>query len=249
MVTRVHSSRMRTARSLTLSRSICHTCTPHHTPPTTHAPPPLPCMPPCHAHPLPCTPPCQACPPAMYAPLSCMPPATQPPPCYACPPPCTPPTMHALPCEQNGRCKNITYEILKYIGRSTMWPFSLAVYNFTHYSVTVCAFDPCVYSFCHLVAILATKRRAGVAPEVNLRIPLWWSKQAKESTLALKPRGDITRSPKHGYQWLHKKTVTRYKSRILSQMVTRKQEEKKTFEPRHGARLFVSKSQMPRRQY
>ena len=26
-----------------------------------------------------------------------------------------------------------------------------------------------------------------------------------EPTLALKPRGDITRSPKQGYQWPHKK--------------------------------------------
>ena len=214
----------------------CHVCPPamhtpcHAHPPAKHAP--LPCMPPYHACPLPHSPPLLCMPPTMHTPY------------HACPP-----AMHAPPSEQNDRCKNITYEILKYIGRSTMWPFSLAVYNFTHYSVTVCAFDPCVYSFCHLVAMLATKRRAGVAPEVNLRIPLWWSKQAKESTLALKPRGDITRSPKHGYQWLHKKTVTRYKSRILSQMVTRKQEEKKTFEPRHDARLFVSKSQMPRRQY
>ena len=83
--TGMHSSRMRTARSLTISHSICHvhppatrpschTCpptmnAPHHacplphTPPTMHAPPP--CMPLCHAHPAPTThaPPCHGRPP------------------------------------------------------------------------------------------------------------------------------------------------------------------------------------------
>ena len=48
---------------------------------------------------------------------------------------------------------------------------------------------------------------AGVTPEVNLSN----SMQAREcisekSTLALKPRSDITRSPKQGYQWPHKRT-------------------------------------------
>ena len=70
--TRMHSSRMRTARSLTVSRSICHTrpppCMPPAMltslpcmPPAMHAP--LPCMPPCHAHPT-----CHVCPFAMHAP-------------------------------------------------------------------------------------------------------------------------------------------------------------------------------------
>ena len=31
------------------------------------------------------------------------------------------------------------------------------------------------------------------------------SSNKAEPTLALKPRGDITRSPKQGYQWPHKK--------------------------------------------
>ena len=106
-LTRMHSSRMRTARSLTVSRSIfhaqppsppchatpvamhaslathapCHTC-PCHAPPTIHAPTthaPLSCMPP----PLPCMPPCYACP------LPCMSP------CHACPLPYMPSAMHA----------------------------------------------------------------------------------------------------------------------------------------------------------
>ena len=34
-------------------------------------------------------------------------------------------------------------------------------------------------------------------------IPLFWTLAA---TLALKPRGDVTRSPKQGYQWPHKRT-------------------------------------------
>ena len=50
-------------------------------------------------------------------------------------------------------------------------------------------------------AMLVTKRSAGVAPEVNLRehithMPV----PSANKTLALKPRGDITRSPKQGYQ-------------------------------------------------
>ena len=53
--------------------------------------------------------------------------------------------------------------------------------------------------------MLATKRSAGVTPEVNLRILLHARKtQTKGSTLALKPLSDITRSSKQGYQWPHK---------------------------------------------
>ena len=76
---------MRTARSLTVSCSICcsmhapcHAC-----PPAMHAP--LPRMPPCHACPpamhvsLATHTPCHACSTAMYAPL----PHTHPPPCHA----------------------------------------------------------------------------------------------------------------------------------------------------------------------
>ena len=33
------------------------------------------------------------------------------------------------------------------------------------------------------------------------------SRQVRESTLALKPRADVTRSPKQEYQWLHKKDL------------------------------------------
>ena len=69
---RMHSSRMRTARSLTVSRRI--PCTPpcNHACPSTIPPSPQPCMPP-HNH---------ACPPAtMHVPLQ----------------PCTPPCNHAHP--------------------------------------------------------------------------------------------------------------------------------------------------------
>ena len=90
--TTMHSSRMHTARSLTISRIICHACPPPHTPPAMHNPPPamhippamhttpLPSMPPCHTHPLPCmplpctpslamhTPPGHACPLVTHAP-------------------------------------------------------------------------------------------------------------------------------------------------------------------------------------
>ena len=49
---------------------------------------------------------------------------------------------------------------------------------------------------------------AGVAPEVNLNecvIHMPPQARIRLPTLALKPRGDITRSPKQGYQWPHKK--------------------------------------------
>ena len=57
-------------------------------------------------------------------------------------------------------------------------------------------------------AMLATKRSSGVTPEVNLRerISRMPPPSAnKATTLALNPRGDITRSPKQGYKWSHKK--------------------------------------------
>ena len=61
-----------------------------------------------------------------------------------------------------------------------------------------------------LAAMLALYTGKCVAPEVNLgqRIsctPLQSSNKA-EPTVALKPRGDVTRSPKQGYQWPHKWT-------------------------------------------
>ena len=94
----MHSSRMRTARSLTVSRGICQACplamhAPHHAPPC-HA-----CHPATHAA-LPHMPtlphtPYHACPhPVMHAPLPHMPPAMHPPPCT--PPPCTHP-RHSCP--------------------------------------------------------------------------------------------------------------------------------------------------------
>ena len=100
-LTRMHSSRMRTARSLTVSRSIFwgvhHTHAPHHacplpcTPPATHAPhhkhPPA-----MHAH-------CHACPPTMHVPYATHTPPPHMLPCHTCPLPCTPPAMHKpLPC-------------------------------------------------------------------------------------------------------------------------------------------------------
>ena len=104
---------MRTARSLTVSRSICHACPCHcHMPPTTHAPlchvcplathapamhAPSPAMhTPCHACPLPCMPPTMHAP-CHTCPLPHMPPRHMPP-CHACPPPWTPPChAHPLP--------------------------------------------------------------------------------------------------------------------------------------------------------
>ena len=52
-----------------------------------------------------------------------------------------------------------------------------------------------------MAAMLATKRSAGVASEMNLRNPLHTGDDACKldiSTLALKYRADVTRSPKQG---------------------------------------------------
>ena len=66
-----------------------------------------------------------------------------------------------------------------------------------------------------LAAMLALYTGKGVAPEVNLRecishMPAQSSNKA-EPTLALKPRGDVTRSPKQGSQWPHKWTCVQQK--------------------------------------
>ena len=63
--------------------------------------------------------------------------------------------------------------------------------------------------------MLATKRLASVAPEVDLgectlHLPLQKANKA-EPTLALNPRGDVTRNPKKGYQWPQKRTCVRQK--------------------------------------
>ena len=92
----MHSSRMRTARSLTISHCIYQwgVCMLH--------------MPPCHAHLPPCMPPVTHAPPCHVCPLlPCMSPLLpctfllpRTPLCHACAPP---------RCEQTDTCKNITF--------------------------------------------------------------------------------------------------------------------------------------------
>ena len=65
-------------------------------------------------------------------------------------------------------------------------------------------------------AMLTAKKFAGVVPEVTprehvTRIPL--PSVVKSDTLELKPRG-LTRSPKQGYQWAHKRTQ-KFKNKTL----------------------------------
>ena len=66
-----------------------------------------------------------------------------------------------------------------------------------------------------LAAMLALYTGRGVAPEVNLREHISrtppHSLNKAEPTLALKPRGDVTRSPKQGYQWPHQWTCVQQK--------------------------------------
>ena len=62
----------------------------------------------------------------------------------------------------------------------------------------------------------ATKRSVSVAPEVDLGECTLYSPPLKankaEATLALKPRGDVTRNPKQGYQWPQKRTCVSAKN-------------------------------------
>ena len=78
----------------------------------------------------------------------------------------------------------------------------------------VCGSNPTSAETCiwgkQLAAMLAIYTGRGVTPEVNLRehishMPQQSSNKAAP-TLALKPRGDVTRSPKQGYQWPQKWT-------------------------------------------
>ena len=66
--------------------------------------------------------------------------------------------------------------------------------------------DPSTWTENGLAAMLATKRSAGVAPEVNLRNPFAhrrWSTEVRGFTLDLKPKGRCHQKFKH--QWIHKK--------------------------------------------
>ena len=82
-------------------------------------------------------------------------------------------------------------------------------------------------------AMLAIYTGTGVAPEVNLRerisrTPLQSLNKA-EPTLALKPRGDITRSPKQGYQWPQKWTCVQQRFK----------KKKKNFTGESNLQMFV----------
>ena len=62
---------------------------------------------------------------------------------------------------------------------------------------------------CH--AMLASKRLVGAIPKVNLGVHVTHiclhQPQIRFPPLALKRWGDVTRSPKQGYQWPHKKDL------------------------------------------
>ena len=71
-------------------------------------------------------------------------------------------------------------------------------------------------------AMLANKRLAGVTPEVDLGKGTQARRHASESTLALKPMADVTRSLKQGYQWPNKKDM------CLLKNLKKKEKGKKT---------------------
>ena len=75
-----------------------------------------------------------------------------------------------------------------------------------------------VYGFKNGSAIiLATKRSVGLAPEVNLITHNMQVTQMRESTLALKLRANVTRSPVQMYQWPHKNDCFRENGAILTE--------------------------------
>ena len=59
------------------------------------------------------------------------------------------------------------------------------------------------------VAMLAGKRSIGVAPEVNFR-ECGTHTSPQSTNKALKPKEDVTRSPKQGYQWPLKKIFKKH---------------------------------------
>ena len=64
-------------------------------------------------------------------------------------------------------------------------------------------------------AILAVKRSASTAPEVNLKIPLNVGNEGhNQGVLPLKPKEDVARSPKQGHQCPHKKGLTSLKKTL-----------------------------------
>ena len=71
--------------------------------------------------------------------------------------------------------------------------------------------------------MLAIYTGRGVTPELNLREHISSTPQQSsnkvEPTLALKPRGDMTRSPKQGYQWPHKWTCVTCKQKFKKKKI------------------------------
>ena len=76
-----------------------------------------------------------------------------------------------------------------------------------------CGLEPCGYMICS-AAMLTSVQSGGVRPEVNLR-----QKSMQGSTLVLKPRVHITRSPKQGYQWPHKKDLSPFTKNLIQDRI------------------------------
>ena len=87
--------------------------------------------------------------------------------------------------------------------------------NFT--SATVCGDRTGGDAGCQEVGMCSAR---GGSQECTLHLPLQKVNKA-ESTLALKPRGDITRNPKQWYQWSQKRTCVSAKN-FLKKKVVRK---------------------------
>ena len=56
-------------------------------------------------------------------------------------------------------------------------------------------------------AMVTAKRSAGIAPVVNIREHITHTTKLSANKDALKPRGNVTRSPKQGYEWPDKKDL------------------------------------------
>ena len=89
------------------------------------------------------------------------------------------------------------------------WSLTVVYYQWMAKSLMFMSVEPVSFNALQVcgrdgsAVMLAAKRSAGVAPVVNLkeyviRTPLLSSNKAA-------PRGDVTRNPKQGYQWAHKK--------------------------------------------
>ena len=91
---------------------------------------------------------------------------------------------------------------LKKNNKKTRWLLNTAVYTSRFWAVPPRSF--CIH--CCLKLIQSTKPRIRTHCARGTYSTFASAMRIRQPTLALKPRGDVTRNPKHGYQWPQNRT-------------------------------------------